>query len=113
MRLITVRVEKAPETHATISVAPWELPLLQLIHRQVVEVGEVHVERDFPEPASEYQRLETRYGFDVESSETPYVTQIYGHGPARLAQAIEMEVAAEQKAKAAKPKAKGAVPIDS
>lgn len=69
----------------TLTVPPWEVPVLQAVHggaEEVQLVDEVEVEgRDMPDPVDEMERLANRYGSD-EDSPVPFVAQVYGqHAP--------------------------------
>jgi hypothetical protein len=98
MRYVTVKVTRDTNHSHAGDVAPWEIPILELIHDSgnVTELGDVTVDRDPPEAHDEYVRLESRYGRDVEKGMS-YVAQIYGQagaGVRALQAAIEKESAA-------------------
>jgi hypothetical protein len=71
---------------------PWELPLLQFIHKgDVKEVGEHDVENRVLDPEQEFERLERRYGFDKETHKIR-VHEVYGNPPLgvqKLAEAMQ------------------------
>ena len=81
-------------THRT-DVWPWEVPILQFIHKNdVKEIGEHDVENRVLDPQVEYERLERRYGFDKETHEIR-VAAVYGAGPLgvqRLADAMKRHI---------------------
>lgn len=94
MKLVKVRVQ-LNELHAQVlEVGEWEVPILEVVHgsADVEVVGEVEVDRELPDAASEYARLEQRYGRDREEGGLPYVAQVYGQhgaGVRSLEKAIE------------------------
>lgn len=117
MRFLKLQVVKSALSQPIVEVVPWELPILQLIHGegQVIQVGEVEVAREYPDPASEFNRLNARYGSISEGGEPKsVVVLVYGHNPERLSQVIEQEKQLAAAAKGGKSKSKaGAVPIES
>lgn len=95
MRFITAKVTRDTNHSHTGDFAPWEIPILQLIHDpgNVVESGETQVDFEIPEPADEWDRLAKRYGTDGETK-IPYVAAAFGQGQnglAALTAAIEKE----------------------
>jgi hypothetical protein len=70
---------------------PWEVPVLQAIHGENVQViGQQEVDRDPPDPDDEYKRLCNRYSSNKEESNS-IVAQVYGtydSGIKALAKAI-------------------------
>lgn len=76
-----------------MAVGPWEVPVLQAVHgvADVQIVGEKSVDREPPDAADEFQRLQNRYRAPAGENAIPYVAQVYGahgQGVQRLAQAI-------------------------
>lgn len=67
-----------------VSVAEWEVPLLQLVHGEemvTVEPGEPWADRDPPDVSDEYQRLYAKYKTPAEESGAPgqrAVVLVYG-----------------------------------
>lgn len=86
--IATVRMSEV-STHR-IEVPRWEIPVLQAIHGNDLQVvGNVVVKRAIPEPSDEFQRLATRYG--PKNEKTPAVAAVFGNfgpGTAALRNAI-------------------------
>lgn len=98
MRKLEVRLN--PLHTQALVVPAWEALILAAIHGQedVKDVGEEFVDRDYPDPAQEFDRLDRRFHAPAEDPEEPYVAQIFGQGPLgvqQLARMIEHERAAE------------------
>lgn len=93
MRHIKAEVRRSELSTVSVSVLPWDIPVLENLHG--VENVVVHGEEDRPHPydgpGAEYQRLENAYGKDTETGQT-WVAQTYGAGgigTAKLAQFID------------------------
>lgn len=96
MRFITVKITRDTNHSHVDEVAPWEIPILELVHNpgNVVQQGEkTYPERDFPAAQEEYDRLQSRYNADVKLG--PYVAQVYGPQPAGV-RALEAEIQKER-----------------
>jgi hypothetical protein len=90
MRFVLVKVVRSEAFARTSEFRPWEVPILEMVFGagSVTVVGEV--DRDnvpYPDAASEYERLATRYV--APEGAPPFVQQVYGVGSAKLAEAIE------------------------
>lgn len=101
MRFALVKVVRSEAFARTSEFRPWEVPILEMIFGagSVTVVGEV--DRDsipYPDAASEYERLATRYV--APEGAPPFVQQVYGVGFAKLGEAIE-EAQAEAEARPA------------
>lgn len=82
---------KISSTHTQrVEVPRWEVPVLQVIHGNAVEiVGQVVIDRAVPDPAAEFQRLAARYG--PKNEKVPAVAAIYGNfGPGTTALRTEI-----------------------
>lgn len=86
---VTIRISELQTT--TVTVAPWETPVLQAIYGEEAEVtGSEEVDRAAPEANDEFARLAVRYG--PKNAETPVVAAVYGSfgpGVAKLASEIK------------------------
>jgi hypothetical protein len=87
---VTIRISELQTQ--TVTVAPWEVPILQAIYGEgdAQVTGGADVDRDPPGAADEFARLANRYG--PKNAETPVVAAVYGKfgpGVAALAEAIE------------------------
>lgn len=93
MLFVKVKVRRSEHESTNVEIPVWELPVLQVVHtEELVEVLEedLVVDRQYPDPQSEYARLEARYKKDVET-DTTYVAAVYGRAPMgvkKLADAI-------------------------
>lgn len=95
MRFITAKITRDTNNSHSGEFAPWEIPILQLIHDpgNVTETGERQVDVEAPTPNEEWDRLEKRYGTDVETR-VSYLASVYGQGQLglkALTAAIEKE----------------------
>lgn len=78
-----------------VTVAEWEVPLLEIVHSDVSVVSESLVKRDPPAAEDEYVRLQNRYKSSVNedgSKGLPYIATVYGQfgiGTKALGRAIE------------------------
>lgn len=62
-------------------VPAWELPILEALHDDVTETGEILLDRDPPGAEDEYKRLENRYPRVINedgSKGLPLVAAVYG-----------------------------------
>jgi len=100
MRHERVKVTRDTLTVHSLTVAPWEIPILEYTFDDgnVVRTGEyVEIERDYPDPGQEFQRLQKAYGQDMKT-ETPYAVIVFGaarQGVKALAALIDAERDAE------------------
>jgi hypothetical protein len=95
MRYERVKVRRDTQTTHNRAVPPWEIPLLEFIFEEgnVEPLGEFEevTDRDYPDPAEEYDRLVARYKKDSETK-LEVVRAVYGQGRLgikALARAIE------------------------
>lgn len=80
MRQVKVEIKRDELTSITTFVAPWEVPILKAIHREVDIKGEVDGDAPYPTRASEeFTRLGQVYG-SVEGSDKTHAEDIYGTG---------------------------------
>lgn len=98
------------ETHTRpVTLAEWELPILQAVHGTAVTITGETVEKEvdhLPDAGDEFARLAARYRGES-GGDTPYVAMVYGtFGPgiAKLAEAIERAVVKAEKPRKAKSK---------
>ncbi len=105
MRFVQVLVERNEHLAIPREVAPWEVPVLQAVHtpEKVKVMGVVNHERlkdrPYPDAEMELERLERKYGRDVDTDDKPFVFAVYGQGPlgvAALRKAIEETALAER-----------------
>jgi hypothetical protein len=81
MRYERVKVQRDTNTVHNVSVAPWEIPVLEFIFDDgnVERLGEfLETGREFPEPAKELDRLVKCYGSDPKSG-VPYANSVFGN----------------------------------
>lgn len=102
MKMQVVQVRMSELHTQQLTVGAWEVPVLQAVHgsEDVHIIGSVSQDREPPEAAEEYQRLERRYGIDREQGGVSYVAQVYGQhgvGVERLQDAIDRAAAAGKK----------------
>lgn len=79
---VQVQINKSETTIATISVPPWELPVLAAVHGddRIVPTGvTVPVSRPKPDAAAEFDRLTIKYKQNRETG-VDYVASVYGTG---------------------------------
>ncbi len=98
MRFISAKVVRDVSSQIPIRVAPWELPVLEVVFGEgnIQLTGDVtHVVKDpdkaYPAPGIEFDRLTKKYGADPETG-IPYVVTAYGtarNGISALQRAIE------------------------
>ena len=88
---IQVEVIRSEVTVFNVSVAPWELPLLEGVNgKDVVKVvGSVPVRRAIPDAVTEYERLSAKYGTDKENSGQEFVALVYGGGSVGISRLAE------------------------
>lgn len=88
-----VALNRSETTKLTISVPPWEVPVMQAVHGSDVcqVVGEVEVRRELPDADSEFVRLTNRYK-DEKKSGQQFVEIVYGVG-SRGVEALRKEIA--------------------
>jgi hypothetical protein len=81
MRHETVKVKRDGNTMNHISVAPWEVPILDYLYDEgnVTRVGTFVdlPDREYPDPAQEMERLSKVYGSDPETKEV-HAVAVYG-----------------------------------
>jgi hypothetical protein len=89
------------------SVLPWEIPVLEF----TFEAGNVAVldeyetnDLPYPEPQTEFQRLESAYGADPQSGRS-YVSSVFGEASIGVNQLRRAIVEAREAEEASKPKA--------
>lgn len=95
MRYERVKIKRDTQTTHNRAVPPWEIPLLEFIFEEgnVEPLGEYEevTDRDYPDPAEEYDRLVARYKKDSETK-MEVVRAVFGQGRLgirALAKAIE------------------------
>jgi hypothetical protein len=96
MRLIKIIIHKNELTHVAKSVPPWEVPLIDAIHKGAIkQVGETDSFDPLPDAKSEYARLERCYReFRDDNGDYTGETVVgavygrFGAGIANLAKAI-------------------------
>lgn len=94
MRYERVKIKRDTQTTHNRACPPWEIPILEMIFEvgNVEPLGEFEeVERDYPDPAEEYERLCQRYKKDPETK-IEIVAEVYGQarkGVRELAKAID------------------------
>jgi hypothetical protein len=80
---VEVQIRKSETTVATISVPPWELPVLAAVHGgdRLIPTGRlIPVNRAKPDPQGEYDRLEIKYRSNRDKGGSAYVAEVYGAG---------------------------------
>jgi hypothetical protein len=98
IRHITVEIRRNETIQLVNSFPEWEIPILKAVHGEdsVVVKGEKLVDRQPPEAADEFVRLNDRYKRSRNedgSLGTPFVHMVYGEmGVGRLAEAISAAV---------------------
>lgn len=94
IQFITLRIRRSELSTLEESYPAWEAPLIEALFEQTTKIGEHTVDRDPPDTADEYLRLENRYSRPAGEDGTPglpLVASIYGsHAPgiANLKRAI-------------------------
>lgn len=98
MRYYSVQVTRSETTAIVYECGAWEIPILEVINgaERVSVLGEVPVNRDYPDAATEYSRLEQRYRIDEDTGQT-IVSMVYGVGHRGVAE-LEKAIAKERKA---------------
>ena len=109
MRHVRVKIVRDQNTVHSTTVPRWEVPVIGFMFDDgnVTETGEsVKLDREYPDPAAEFERLATVYGSDSKSG-VPHVASVYGNagqGVRALAKAIaEAKVEDEAEEEAPKP----------
>lgn len=76
-----VSVERSEHTKQIVTVPPWEVPILEMVHgpEYVKVVGKRTARRPRPDAADEFQRLVSRYRTSEENGQ-PIVAFVYGAG---------------------------------
>jgi hypothetical protein len=79
----TIEVYISEHHTQAMTVAAWEVPILQAIHdaKEITLISEGTIDRDVPDPNDEYRRLATRYGNVTNDDGTqgiPFVASVYG-----------------------------------
>lgn len=98
LKHIQVEIRRNEQTTIAGSYPAWELPLLQAVHGHdsVVIKGDKLVDRQPPEAADEFKRLEDRYKRSREDDGSygpSFVSMVYGQlGVAKLNDAIKAAV---------------------
>lgn len=106
MRYQVISLARSETETIEFAVAPWEVPVLQLVHgsdRVGVTDRFEDVGREVPESKAEYDRMDAKYKRDAETGQR-YVAAVYGLDLTQLEAAMVEAVAAE--AAAAEPAAK-------
>lgn len=110
MRHETVKVKRDGNTMNHLSVAPWEVPILDYLYDEgnVTRTGQfINLpDREYPDPAEEIARLSKVYGSDPETKEV-HAVAVYGTarvGVKALAAAIDEARTEEAAAKKRKRK---------
>lgn len=86
MRYVKVKVKRDVHTVYNRAVPEWEVPVLAFIFEEgnIENLGEFEpVDRDFPEPGMEFDRLTRAYGADPQSG-VPFVASVYGQAQAGI-----------------------------
>jgi len=100
IRHIRVEVRKDEHTTLPISVAEWELPILEVVHGpdNVKQIGDKLVDRQPSEVRDEFDRLTNRYGRSENEDGAkgpPFTHIVFGQmGHQKLAEAIQRAVCA-------------------
>jgi hypothetical protein len=103
IRYAKVRVRISETNIRTITVYPWEVPILQAVHGEGTAPTGEFVEKEvetLPDAGSEFERLAVRYRGPTDG-DTPYVGLVYGSygiGVAKLGEQIQA-AAVQDKAK--------------
>lgn len=109
MRYETVKVKRDSNTTNHLSVAPWELAILDYLYDEgnVIRTSQfVEADREYPEPAQELERLKKVYGSDPETKEL-HAVAVFGVGRTGVkAMAAAIDEARDAEHAAAKPKAR-------
>lgn len=81
MRLATVRINRTEHLSIVMNVGAWEIPVIQYeFSPEKVEIlGYVKDLRKYPDPQTEFTRLELRYGIDTDDGKTK-ASLAYGQG---------------------------------
>jgi hypothetical protein len=91
IKYVVVKVRMSEVTTRQVAVPPWEVPILQAIHGDSVEVvDETVVDRELPDARDEYKRLADRYSRQKDENQSA-VAQVYGlfeQGISKLEKAI-------------------------
>jgi hypothetical protein len=94
MRHERIKVKRDNNTVHNLTIAPWEIPVIEYLFDEgnVERLGQfVTLDREYPDPREEMQRLEKAYGADVQTN-VPFAVSVYGAmrtGVRVLAKAIE------------------------
>lgn len=107
MRFAIVNVILSELHTQQLVIAPWEVPVLQAVHgdNDVSVVDSQEIDREPPDAADEFRRLENRYRAPSGEGAQAYVAQVYGShaaGVQRLAAEIDKAVRASAAPKAKK-----------
>jgi hypothetical protein len=111
MRYEKITIKRDTQTTHNKSVPPWEVPVIEFIFDggNVTRLGGFDtVDREYPDPRAEYERLNTVYGSDPETK-TPIVAEVFGQAGAGIRELKKLIDAAkaedEEVVKAHKPRA--------
>lgn len=102
MRVLQVRITRSERESAQIEVGAWEAEVIRYIYgdNNVEVVGKSTDKREYPDPATELDRLHRRYGARNDEGGTPAnnaVAAVYGPmGLERLSEIIEREQQIEE-----------------
>ena len=104
MRWPIVKIVRDAQTAViSKSVAPWEVPVLEMIYGEgnIQETGKYDFDgKDDIDPAAEYDRLTKAYGSDP-ADDTPFVASVYGQGRIGLRELTKFIEAAKRESEAA------------
>lgn len=98
MRVIIVKIQTNKVTCQQISVSPWEGAILEAVHgaSKIEIVGTEFIDRDYPDPGEEFERLSQRYKGPPDTEEL-YVEQCFGMGGGGVAHLSTLIAQAEEK----------------
>ena len=76
-----VTVNRSEVSVITVAVPPWEVPVLMAVNGEdrCIIGGTIQTRRDTPDAQSEYDRLDLKYGIDMNSGQS-FVGLVYGVG---------------------------------
>jgi hypothetical protein len=94
MKYPVVLLNRSETDNIEIAVAPWEVPVLQVVHGsdRVIDTGRTEdVDREVPTAQAEYDRLDAKYKRDAGTGQR-YVVAVYGVDATQLEEAIATAV---------------------
>lgn len=90
MRYERVKVTRDTNTVHNIAVALWEIPVLEFLFEDVERLDQFEtVDREYPEPAKELDRLVRAYGSDPKSG-IPHANSVFGNARAGIRSLTKM-----------------------